>query len=289
MKRVLEMTVVLLAVTCAAAQSPKSATRPAKPATAATAKPVAHNVTAKPVDNTAALLEVTMRSVRMHSTLLDPLNQPVSEVEWNSSGTLMKITETSMISLEDGGSKESYLMFRYLLIPNAPWMQMGSGKEFIATESGHLDRIGEESTHKMKIPGQEPASYLMWKSIDTNGKWVMVFWLRGSRIYQADEDGTASEIGSITYKSLALETGETVLLFMTKGTAPDSVWEGDVKDTMYRELTEGKGTPVAKLAYRPFKQEDGTMSVLLMSRPLQGKAVWTGARNGKIVESTDSN
>jgi hypothetical protein len=193
-----------------------------------------------------------------------------------------------MVSLDGGSGKASYLMFKYLLIANAPWMQMGRGEEYIGTESGRLERVGEEAMHALNVPGQEPVTMLMWKSIDTNGKWVSVDWVKGG-IYEAAEDGTGSQIGWIKYKSLTLETGETVLLFMTKGMAPGAVWEGDVKDTMYRETTEGKGTPVAKLAYRPLKLEDGTESVLLMSRPLHGSAVWTGARDGKIIESADSN
>jgi len=235
-----------------------------------------------------SLFDATMRSVRMRHMLLDTQGNPIQFGSWTPKGEFMKMTETEWVPVDKGDRKEQWMMYRYLLIPNAPWMRIGEDGAFIVAQAnGHAERIGEhDQWHPVNISGQKPMTIIMWKTTDTNGKWVGVV---DDRIYESAEDGTASQIGWLKYKSLTLETGETVLLFMTKGMTPGAVWEGDVKDTLYRELAEGKGTPVAKLAYRPIKLEDGTESVLLMSRPLQGKAVWTGARNGKIIESADSN
>jgi len=254
----------------------------------ASQNPAAHSAAAKPVDKMAALFEVTTRSVRMRETLLDQMGRPKDHVEWNTAHHFIQMTETEWVPVDDGDRKAEWRMYRYLLIPNAPWMRIGEDGAFIVAKAGGpAERIGEhDQWHPVTIPGQKPMKIMMWKTTATNNKWIGVV---DDRVYESAEDGTGSQIGGISFKRLTLETGETVLLFMTKGMAPGAVWEGDVKDTMYRELTEGKGTPVAKLAYRPFKLEDGTMSVLLMSRPFQGKAVWTGARNGKIVESADSN
>jgi hypothetical protein len=251
-------------------------------------KPATHTEVAKPVDNTALLFEVTMRSVRMRETLVDPMGQPKDHVEWNTAHQFIQMTETDWVPVEKGDRKAEWRMYRYLLIPNAPWMRIGEDGAFIVAKAGgHAERIGEhDQWHPIAIPGQKQMTIMMWKTTATNGKWIGVV---DDRVYESADNGTGSQIGWINFKNLTLETGETVLLFMTKGMAPGAVWEGDVKDTVYREMAEGKGTPVAKLSYRPFRLEDGTMSVLLMSRSLQGKAVWTGARNGKIVESADSN
>jgi hypothetical protein len=93
------------------------------------------------------------------------------------------------------------------------------------------------------------------------------------------------QIGRLAYKSLTIETGETMKLFMTKGMEPNALWEGDVGDTSYREEKEGQGAPIGKLEFRTVKLEDGKETVILMSHPLSGNAPWTGVRNGKIIKS----
>jgi len=122
----------------------------------------------------------------------------------------------------------------------------------------------------------------MWKTWETNGKWIGCG--RDNKIYECGDDGAGTQIGTLAYKELTIEPGETLKLFMTKGMFGDAKWEGEVGDTLYREEKDGQGKPIAKLEYRPVKLEDGSEAVLLMSRPMSDGA-WVGVRDGKVIES----
>ena len=220
------------------------------------------------------LSDANMRFVRLHATLLDSMGHPYQSVGWNTKGDWKDLTKSQMMS--------GYLMFKYLLIPGAPWMQWQGQIRISIREEAQVETIGEESFHPLKIPGQKEMSLIMWKTTYTDGKWIGV---GQDKIYACGEDGTGKQIGWLKYKSLTIETGETVLLFMTKGMEANAMWEGDVEDTAYREEKEGKGTPIGKLEFRPVKLEDGKETVILMFRPLSGDATWTGVRNGKIIKS----
>jgi len=110
---------------------------------------------------------------------------------------------------------------------------------------------------------------MMWKTWETNGKWIGCG--RDNKIYECGDDGAGTQIGTLAYKELTIEPGETLKLFMTKGMFGDAKWEG-------------QGKPIAKLEYRPVKLEDGSEAVLLMSRPMSDGA-WVGVRDGKVIES----
>jgi hypothetical protein len=226
-------------------------------------------------------LDGTMRAVRLYKTLRDPSGNPARYVSWKQGGEFKEVTEQRFVPVEkEAGEKVSMMMFRPLLIPNAPWMMI-RGKIYVAARpEARAVQIGEEAFHPLNLPDQKPMTSMMWKTTETNGKWIGVI---DGKVYAADEDGTGAQIGLLAYRSLTIETGETVLLFMTKGMVKGAVWEGDVGDTEYREVSEGKGKAVAKLAYRPFKLADGTETVLLMSHPLGNGGAWTGAWDGKVI------
>jgi hypothetical protein len=230
----------------------------------------------------AALLDAEMRSARFRASVLNAMGDPIQYVGWNKADELRKITESQWVPVQEDGKKVNRRMFRYLLIPGAPWMAMGHGEIVIAAREGaRAENAGEEGFHPLQVPGQEPMKVWMWKTAETNGKWVGVV---DDKVYECGGDGAGAQIGWIAFRDLALDSGEVVKVFMTKGMAQGSAWEGDVADTRYREAAGGKGAPIAKLEYRPLKLPDGTETVVLMWRAPGGNAPWRGVRNGKILE-----
>jgi hypothetical protein len=233
-------------------------------------------------DAAAVLLDARLRSARLRASLLDAMGNPIENVGWNKAGEFKQVTQRRWVPIVRDGKKSTMMMFRPLLIPGAPWMFWNGEILAAASEGAPARKVGDESYHPIRVPGQEPMKLRMWKTTETSGKWVGV---DGPKIYECGEDGAGAQIGSLAFRELALESGEVVLVFMTKGMAPASAWEGDVAGTTYREAAGGKGKPIAKLAFRPVKLEDGTEAIILMSRPLTAVAAWTGVWNGKVIRA----
>ena len=71
--------------------------------------------------------------------------------------------------------QEERMMFRYLLIPDDPWMTWNSsdgGFYSAASEGARVEKFGEYGGwRKLSVAGQQN-EYLMWKTVDTGGKWI---------------------------------------------------------------------------------------------------------------------
>jgi hypothetical protein len=221
----------------------------------------------------SAIFDTTMRFVRLRATLLDNSGNAVQMVQWDTKGTWKKLTETKFINKR--------LMFRDLLIPNAPWMQWYGDISIALDEKAPIELVGKEQFLPVKLPGQSGIKLIMWKATFTDNKWVGI---DEDKVIERSEDGVGKQIGWLSFRNLTIDSGETLLLFMTKGMGKNDKWEGDAGDTVYREEKEGHGTPIGKLEFRSLKSEDGMETSILMTRLFSDNTKWFGTQNGKVVE-----
>ena len=155
-----------------------------------------------------------------------------------------------------------------------------NGKIAIAIgDSNQYEVIGQEEFHPVKIPDRGDVKLMMWKTT-YNSQWTGV---SQDKVYECGEDGIGRQIGWVGFRRLMIETGETVMLMMTKGMQPGACWAGDVGGTAYQEREEGKGTRIGQLEFRPVKLEDGSQTVILMFRADGQNSEWVGVRNGKVI------
>lgn len=226
-----------------------------------------------PNTQNAELFNTNMRFVRLRATLLDSSGNARQMVQWNTKGTWEKLTETRWVN--------KYRMFRYLLIPNAPWMQWYGNISIAVDEKSPIEIIGKEQYHPIKLPGQKEIQLMMWKATFTNNKWVGI---NRDKILECGEDGVGKQIGWLSFRHLTINSGETLLLYMTKEMGKNDKWEGNAGDTVFIEKKEGYGTPIGKLEFRRVKKENGKETVILMFRSLSDSGNWIGVQNGKVVE-----
>jgi len=100
--------------------------------------------------------DAAMRSARLRKTLIDGMGHPIQYVGWNKKGDFKMITESQFLPVVHEEKNVQMMMFRYLLIPGAPWMQM-KGKYYVAASSGaNVVNVGEEAFRTLKVQGQEP-------------------------------------------------------------------------------------------------------------------------------------
>ena len=99
------------------------------------------------VTSDVVLLDVKMRAIRMKETLLDNHQDPKQHVEWNTDHAFKEITKGyEWVKTEDNGKQTTRRMFRYLLIPDAPWMSWNSsdgGFYSAAHEGARAEKFGE--------------------------------------------------------------------------------------------------------------------------------------------------
>lgn len=184
--------------------------------------------------NATALSDANMRLVRLRATFLDRSGNCIQNVKWNTKGDWKEITKSQRIS--------GYMMCKYLLIPGTPWIQWQNEIHIAVGKEARIEKIGEERFHPLKVQGQKESQLMMWKTTYTDGKWVGI---DRDKIFECSDDGVGRQIGWLAFRHLTIDTGETVLVQMTKGMEAEAMWEGDAGDTAYRRKRKAKGRPLA--------------------------------------------
>jgi len=247
---------------------------------------ISFSTLAQSKSDTDIVSDAKMRFVRLRSTIIDGTGNPIQNIQWNTQGSFRQVTSAPQyVSVRRYGEDDMMLAFKYLLIPDAPWMNWGNsghiGICFVADSGSEATEVGDEEYVPIQIPGSGNMRLRMWYTTYNDRKNVGIL---DNKIFESVHQGdVGKQIGWLDRRKLTIETGETVFVFMTKGMEDNAKWEGDVGDTTYREEKEGQGTPISKLKFCTITGQIGKGSVVLVSRSIKDKGNWVGAIDGKVV------
>ena len=228
----------------------------------------------------AVVAEHLLLSVRLDHALYDGMGNVIEYREWHD-GSFKKTSEQAWQPVKLNGEDKTVRMWRYLIIPKAPWTGRVGRDTYIMAPDGTAERVGtDEGYVPLNVPGQDGYKLHMHRSTATAGTLIGE---HGARILQRGPDDTAVQIGTLESRDIRLDSGVVAAkVLMTRGMGQDAVWEGEVGNVTYRENQPGQAIPVRVLEYRKVKLHDGRETFLLMSRPAKGAGTWAGVHEGKV-------
>ncbi|MBN1772768.1 MAG: hypothetical protein JXB32_15975 [Deltaproteobacteria bacterium] len=226
------------------------------------------------------VVEHLLLGERLALTLHDHEGNPLPNREWYD-GSFRETAEVAWQPAKLDDREQTVRMWRYLVIPNAPWIGRVGSEMFLKGPDGALQPIGRDAgfVALRAADGSERALH-MHESVSTAGTLVGE---DGERIFRQAADGTPVQIGVLAIRDLRLDSGETARrVLLTRGMAEGAPWEGEIGDVTYREVEPGRAVPVRRLEYRKVRLDDGHETFLLMVRPSNGTGPWVGVHRGRV-------